>query len=63
MISDLIQAHKLSVIHASLEEPEVEQVWHVISPFVNKDTPRFSASNEDLKLAVWDVVRMIESKG
>ena len=63
MISDLIVNHKLSVVHSAIEDPEVEQMWHVVSPFINKDTARFSASNADLNMAVSEVVQMIEAKG
>lgn len=56
MISELIETHKLSVIHASLEEPEVKQVWHVISPHVKEKASRFTATSERLSDAVLDVV-------
>lgn len=58
----LIETHKLSVVHSALDEPEVEQKWHVISPFINKDIQRFSSSNANLQVAVFDVVNQIESQ-
>lgn len=56
MISELIETHKLSVIHAALKDPEVEQVWHVVSPFVDGTTKRISSTNARLSDAVLDVV-------
>lgn len=60
MISNLIQKYKLSVIHASIEEPEVNQVWHVISPHVREKQPRITATRENLYDAVMEVVSQLE---
>lgn len=59
MILDLIENHKLSVIHATTEDPQVEQVWHVISPHVREKQPRISATNASLHDAVLEVVSQI----
>lgn len=56
MISELIETHKLSVVHAALQEPEVQQVWHVVSPFVAPGGKRISSTKERLSDAVLDVV-------
>lgn len=60
MISDMVKEYKLSIIFGGIEEPALPPVWHVISPLINKDTPRFSATNEDLTIAIYDVVGMID---
>lgn len=56
MISELIEVHKLSVVHAALQDPEVKQVWHVLSPFVHPKGKRISSTKERLSEAVLDVV-------
>jgi len=56
----MIKEYKLSVIFGGMEEPPLPPVWHVISPFIRDNLPRFSASNEDLEAAIYDVVGMID---
>lgn len=52
---ELIEHHKLSVIYSDKGD-----VWHVISPFVDKDTPRFSATDKVLRVAIAAVMVKIE---
>ncbi len=60
MISDMIKEYKLSIIFGGIEEPALPPVWHVISPLINKDAPRFSATSRDLTSAIYDVVSMMD---
>lgn len=55
-IVDLVEQYKLSMVYSDKGD-----VWHVISPFVDKDTPRFSATNAVLRLAVAEVILEIRN--
>lgn len=54
---ELIEKYNLSIVKGS-----VDDVWYVISPFVDKDTPRVSATNKVLRLAIAEVILEIRNK-
>lgn len=51
---ELIEQYNLSIIKGS-----VDDVWYVISPFVDAKTPRISATNKVLRLAIAEVVTQL----
>lgn len=54
---ELIEQYKLSVVYGI-----TGGVWYVISPFVDKNTPRISATNPVLKIAIAEVVVKLKER-